>query len=309
MIHRTVRGQLLLVCATLALTCALVFAPDAYLPMLVRSFLLWWAFGLLLLGVIAAWRKRWWLSLTCAICSAAIMVQIRIPTALAAEGDHAHGLRVAHMNVWQMNTDHAGAISAVLASDPDLISVQEVSPEWAVALARGFARTHPYRHVVPQTNCYGIALFSRFPLLQAQTIEIAGAQFIEAEVMVSGQAIRVLAVHATSPISYAHFRRRNAQLVALADRIARSDFPTLLIGDLNTVHWDQAYQRFCARSGARPINSPYQITWPSVGPLAMIPIDHALVSGGLCSSSITSFKVAGSDHRGLLAEVHLAHAR
>lgn len=309
MIHRAARGQLILVCALLALTCTLVFAPDAYLPMLVRSFLLWWAIGLLLLGAIAAWRKYWWLSLTCAVCSAAIMVQMHIPTALATEADHAPGLRVAHMNVWQMNTDHASAISAVLASDPDLISVQEVSPEWAAALAHGLERTHPYRHVVPQTNCYGIALFSRFPLLHARTIEIAGSQFIEAEVMVSGRPIRVLAVHATSPISYAHFCRRNAQLVALADRIAASDLPTLLIGDLNTVHWDQAYQRFCARSGARPVNSPYQITWPSVGPLAMIPLDHALVSGGLSSSSITSFKVAGSDHRGLVAEVHISHAR
>ncbi|HRH39321.1 MAG TPA: endonuclease/exonuclease/phosphatase family protein, partial [Flavobacteriales bacterium] len=127
--------------------------------------------------------------------------------------------------------------------------------------------------------------------------------------MVDGRAVRLFAVHATSPGSFGHFRRRNEQLKALAEIVRNSGAPTFVIGDLNTVHWDGAYQRFCARSGMRPINSPFTITWPSVGPFALIPLDHALVSAEVDPSVLRSFNVSGSDHRGLYAELHFDNAR
>lgn len=309
MIHRSAKRQLLLVLITLVLSCALIFSPDAYLPMLARAFMLWWAVGFGALVLLAAWRRMWWWALANCIAAPLVLLQVGTPVAAQVRATNALGLRIAHMNVLQPNDDHAEAIASVLATNADLISVQEVSPEWAAALRSGLAHQYPYQHIVPNDNCYGIALFSKLPFAQVSTISSAGAPFIEAMIDVGGSRVRVYAVHATSPISYAHFRRRNSQLTELAERVRRGAMPTLIVGDLNTVHWDGAYVRFCARSGARPINSPYQITWPSIGPLAMIPLDHALVSGGLSPQGISTFKVQGSDHRGLLAEVRLPHAR
>lgn len=304
--YRSVFRQLVIAVAVLAIACVLVFAPDAYLPMLARAFMLWWAVLFATVALFACIRKQWWWSIASLASAVLVIVQVRTPGMEPISKGGSHGLRMAHMNVWQPNEDRARAIAAAVATNADLISVQEVSPEWAVALQGALAKDYPYHHVVPSTNCYGIALFSKRPFESVRTITIAGAPFIEAMVNVEGKIVRVFAVHATSPGSHAHFRRRNVQLAALAERIRSEPVPTLVIGDLNTVHWDGAYERFCSRSGVRPINSPFNITWPSVGPFALIPLDHALVSGGLRPTALSSFEVNGSDHRGLLAEVRLA---
>lgn len=304
----TIRRQLMLATLLLVAGCVLAFAPDAFLPMLARAFARWWALAFMLLVALAAVRRAWWLALGGLIAAALALPQASAPSVVAVAVAGRSDLRVAHLNVLQPNQRHAEAIRSILESEADLVSVQEVDAEWSAALRAGLRERYPHQVVVPRTNCYGIALFSRRPLLRAEPFEVAGNTFIEAEVGVGGATVRVFAVHANSPGAYDHYRRRNLQLAELARRARRSEQPVLLIGDLNTVHWDDAYRGLCARSGLRPVNPPGLATWPAIGPLAFIPLDHVLVSGGLRPSAVRTFRIAGSDHRGLLAELILPHA-
>ena len=239
-----------------------------------------------------------------------VAVQVNVPVQCASSLGQGPSIRVAHMNVFQPNVRHEAIIDRALASDADIISVQEVSPEWAAVLRAGLGGEYPYAHIEPRTNCYGIALFSRMPLDRVRTMTISGSPFVEAFVCMKDQEVRVLAVHASSPIDYGHFRKRNAQLNALAGDILLNDTPTVVVGDLNTVHWDRAYARFCNRSGLRPLAGTELRSWPAVGPIALIPLDHVLVSSQLASKGMTTFDLPGSDHRGLLAELQFKdHAR
>lgn len=293
-------------CATVAvLMLALVgaFAPDAYLPMLFRAFIVPVSVAVLALAGLAALRKRWWLAQGALLGAGMMLLQLPATPASTRTGASPVVLRIFHMNVLQPNTAFDGAIAQALASDADVISVQEVSPEWAVALRCGLGESHPYAYIEPRTNCYGIALFSRRPLTGTCLLDVEGAPFIEARMDVDGRPVRLLAVHATSPITYGHFRRRNAQLDQLGAYLAQDDTATIVVGDLNTVPWDGAYGRFCARAGLRSTTARFQRTWPSVGPFAAIPLDHVLVSPGIASSALRTVHIPGSDHKGLLAEL------
>lgn len=306
---RSKHGELLLATLTLAFATGLAIAPDAYIPMLARAFLLQWAAVFALIAVLALSTMRWWLLLSTTLAVGLILIQVRDPRTAATTVDVAGpSLRIAHMNVLQPNMDHADAIAIAEESNADLLSVQEVSPEWAVALSNGLSKSYPYQYLEPRSNCYGIALFSKLPFNSVKTFLVERSPFIEAVVPVGDEVVRVLAIHATSPISYGHFRQRNSQLEIVARLVAAEGLPTVVIGDLNTVHWDRAYTRFCANSGLSPTTSTDQRTWPSVGPLALIPLDHLLVSKGLVTASVSSFEVPGSDHRGLLADLKFHHA-
>jgi endonuclease/exonuclease/phosphatase family metal-dependent hydrolase len=46
-------------------------------------------------------------------------------------------------------------------------------------------------------------------------------------------------------------------------------------------------------------------TWPSLGPLALIPLDHVLLSPQLAPAAFRSFRIPGSDHRGIMATIAL----
>ena len=301
---RTKQTELLVASLVLTLATGLAIAPDAYIPMLARAFLLQWAAVFALIAVLALSAMRWWLFLSTSFAVGLILIQVRDPQIATTPVDIAGpSLRIAHMNVLQPNLKHADAIAIAEESNADLVSFQEVSPEWAVALSNGLCTSYPYQHLEPRSNCYGIALFSKLPFNSVNTLIVEHSPFIEAIVPVGGEAVRVLAIHATSPISYGHFRERNAQLDEVARIVAAVSMRTVVIGDLNTVHWDRVYTRFCASSGLLPTTRTDQRTWPSVGPLALIPIDHLLVSKGLCSAEVSSFEIPGSDHRGLLADL------
>lgn len=300
--------ELLSTVIVLAVSVVIAFAPDAYLPMLVRAFIVPVIMCAVVLALGAVWHRWWWLA--GAACAGGLVMLAQLVTPTRTEGgaaDRAQGaaaLRVFHMNVLQPNTSYAEAIAQALQSQADIISVQEVDPRWAGELSRGLHHRYPYSHVVPRENCYGIALFSKVPFGRVETLESAGAPFIEACFDIGGRPLRLIAVHATSPISYGHFRRRNEQLRALGERIAHNDTSTIVVGDLNTVPWDQAFRRFCAQAGLRSGAPSAYRTWPSIGPFAAIPLDHILVTEDLASSDFTTVDIPGSDHRGLYAALH-----
>ncbi len=309
MTERSAFAELRWITLLLLVATGLAFAPDAYLPMLMRAFLVQWCIGFICLAVVLVFRRNRWSAFTALFCAAMLVPQVTSPEHAALNSGHGSQLMVLHMNVLQPNSAFDEAIAGALKSGADVISVQEVGPEWGEALRSGLSTMYPYAHVEPRTNCYGIALFSKRPFTSVGTVVVHGAPFIDAVIDVDGEPLRVLAVHATSPISYAHFQRRNGQLEHLARYVAESDTATLLIGDLNTVPWDSAFERFCNKAGLAPTAGTEQRTWPSIGPLALIPLDHLLISRTIAATSIVTFHITGSDHRGLLAEVSVgAHA-
>ncbi|MFT3885087.1 MAG: endonuclease/exonuclease/phosphatase family protein [Flavobacteriales bacterium] len=286
--------------AVLTLGVVLAFAPDAFLIMLARAFLLQWTLFFGVLMALCVWRRAWWTATAAAMAGLlTLFPPLCHEQPLPAGGTGA--LRVAQMNVFQPNQEHEAVLRAALASDADLISFQEVDPDWAYALESGLAEVYPYHVVEPRTDCYGIAVFSRSPFTSVRVRMLEDTPAVEASVATPEGPMRVFAVHAGSPGNYGSFQRRNRQLAILTGWVAEEEGPTLVLGDLNTVSWDQALHNFCLRSGLREGQDGTTATWPSLLGLALIPLDHVLVSPGLGVSRSEVFRIPGSDHRGLAA--------
>ncbi len=297
----TILGMCLLMIATV-----LAFAPDAWLTMMARAFMWQWTM-LFAMGAFLVFFKR---TRVIGVCAAACMLisASQLAPIAPAEIDRNDGshLRILHMNVLQPNERHEGVIAQALSADADLIAVQEVDGAWAEALSAGL-EAYPYRVIEPRSNCYGIALFSRLPLIGTQVIELHGTPLIEASVMIGEERVGFVTAHATSPISRHHFNKRNDQLKALATRLDPRK-PTIVAGDFNSVHWDDAFERFCDRSGLRPVSRPGLRTWPAIGPIALIPIDHFFLSPGLHCTELRRIELPGSDHFGVVADIGIGHA-
>jgi len=289
----------------LAIAVALAFAPDHYLPMLARAFLLQWSLLFVAGGALLWWRGARWMALAALTGCVLLLPQYHQPRATGVVAEEGIALRVGHLNVFQPNRRHGQVLRIALSSGADVLSMQEVDGQWAQVLLAGLGGAYPHTRIVPRDDCYGIALFSKLPLEDVRVHEMEGSPFIEAIVRTAEGPVRLFAVHAASPHTYRQFQRRNAQLARLAGNIAASPMPTVLVGDLNTVHWDRAYRKFRTRSGLLPVNSPGMRTWPSIGPIALIPLDHLLVSPGLGASEVRRFTIPGSDHRGLVADLRI----
>jgi endonuclease/exonuclease/phosphatase (EEP) superfamily protein YafD len=287
----------------LALATVLAFAPDAWIAMMARAFLLQWTVAFLVIALVAAWRRFWMITLSSVVAFVLVSAQLpESPPDIERSIDARHRLVVVHMNVLQPNQRHAAVIYQAMESDADVISFQEVDADWARVLRKELAMKYPYSMIEPRNNCYGIALFSKHSMEEAVIHVVAGSPFMEARINVGESSVRILSVHATSPGSTDHFQRRNIQLKWLKEHLNKASWPVVLIGDLNTVPWDDAFKRF--HSGTRlecPTAHGSIRTWPSVGPLAAIPLDHVFHSPELDPIAIRSFSIPGSDHRGLAA--------
>lgn len=208
-------------------------------------------------------------------------------------------LRVLHANVLVSNPDPARFLALVAEREPDVIVVQELSDEWAKTL-RGLAADYPHQLVEPRTDPFGIALLSRYPMPASAVNAAAPRGFPEivATIAAPGGEWHVIASHPMNPIGANGYGDRNLQLHALGELAARSPRPLIVIGDLNASMWGNHYRQFVDATNLRNAREGFGVrpTWPMFLPIAMIPIDHVLVSDDVAVTAFDTGPRIGSDH-------------
>ena len=226
-----------------------------------------------------------------------------------AQAAPAPTFRFATFNQYVGNHD-AAAIGAWLeGSGADVVALQELSSPQAVqALA---AALPSYPHVKAHFGHWAdVTVFSRWPILDAQALELApgGAQAARVRIDWQGRPVSVVGVHLHWPIGANNVRLRNAELHGLAELARAIDEPLLIGGDFNITQWSPVFASAlagapltdCAR-GHGLVNS-----WPSFLPPAAIRIDHCLASRHWRVRALAAGPSLGSDHRPMLNELALA---
>jgi endonuclease/exonuclease/phosphatase (EEP) superfamily protein YafD len=217
-------------------------------------------------------------------------------------------LRVVTANARYANTNHAAMVAWLSRSGADIIALQEVTPEWALAL-EPLARIYPYRKVMARDDAYGIALLSRWALDDVWPVDFAddGLPSLVANVDVHGRRLRVIALHARWPVVPELQVARDRALQQAAALALTQPESTILLGDLNLTPYAPAFARLVSESGLRDAfaGEAWRPTWQAgFWPLAL-PIDHVLVPRGSCVTEHEIGPDVGSDHRPLQVTLHL----
>jgi endonuclease/exonuclease/phosphatase (EEP) superfamily protein YafD len=212
------------------------------------------------------------------------------------------------VNAWFASTAHAALIDWLTRSDADIIALQEVTPQWAQAL-EPLGRTYPYRKLLTRDDPYGIALLSRWPLDDVQSVDFAddGKPSLVANVDVHGRKLRVIALHTRWPVMPELQVARDQALQQAAALALTQPESTILLGDLNLTPYAPAFARLVAESGLRDAleGEAWRPTWQAgFWPLAL-PIDHVLVPPGSCVIAHDIGPDLGSDHRPLQVTLRL----
>ncbi|HYE05784.1 MAG TPA: endonuclease/exonuclease/phosphatase family protein [Planctomycetota bacterium] len=262
------------------------------------------AIATLVLAFAHRWLTASLAAIACGVCVAFIApLYVRdAPAATTAQ------LRVAFLNVHSGNRELVRVLAWLNAQDADVIVLAEVTDAVVAALAP-LKASHPHVLIEPRPDNFGIALFSRVPLVDRRIVHHPGAEVPSAmvSVRVDGQIVRVIGTHPVPPVSAQYARWRDAQFADLAREITVSGRPTLVVGDLNCTSFVSAFSRFTAEAGlldSRDGIGPCW-SWPSWCPPLGIAIDHALASPSLRVAHRAVGPDLGSDHRAVTIGVAL----
>jgi endonuclease/exonuclease/phosphatase (EEP) superfamily protein YafD len=207
---------------------------------------------------------------------------------------------------------------------PDLVALQELTPEVAAALeaAPGIDSSYPYRILEPRDGVAGMGLLSRYPL-------VVGSYATEPVVLRAdlllpdGARIDVLNAHPYPPEISRAFggvpigldtRRRDEHLSVLAAKVDQAEdrARVLLVGDLNATPFEYGFGRISAglldAHGEAATGTGF--TWrpsrlESLG-VGLLRIDHVLTGTDLRPVAATQDCSIPGDHCRLLVTLEVA---
>ncbi|MFC5719131.1 endonuclease/exonuclease/phosphatase family protein [Streptomyces gamaensis] len=230
------------------------------------------------------------------------------------EGPVARGPVAAQLRILSANLEFGqatpGLLQALRRDRPDLVSVQECSPDvCAAALDSAEVRAaYPYRVVTGDGRAEGSALLSRFPLTEDG--EVRGTLAMpRAVVTVNGVPLRFQVAHPMPPLpgQLGVWRTELSRLRAVA--AARGSTATVIAGDFNASQDHAAFRSLLdtgLRDSATTLGHGRTPTWPSLtAPPLGVQIDHVLVSPALEPRSVRFLDLADTDHRAVLVEAAL----
>jgi endonuclease/exonuclease/phosphatase (EEP) superfamily protein YafD len=267
---------------------------------LLSHFRVQYLFGLLVLGVLLlAGRCRTTAAVFLILASVNLAVVLPLYFGKANKPEGASpAMRAMLLNVNTRLGDANRVRSVVTEANPDILILEEISASWMSDLT-WLTNSYPHSLAQPREDNFGIGLFSKLPLAEAEVVYIGGAEVpsIGATASTRETRLRVIATHPLPPAGRDYSRWRNEHLEQLPDYV-RSPHAILLLGDLNVTPWNYHFRRLLARTGLCDSAKGFgvQPTWPNVNPLLWIPIDHCLHSADITVIDRRVGENVSSDH-------------
>ncbi|WP_238580956.1 endonuclease/exonuclease/phosphatase family protein [Streptomonospora alba] len=263
---------------------------------------------------LALLARRGWVALAAA-ATAVALVGCVLPRGLPGSAPDAGGprLTVLSANVYFGLADPDALVRLVREHGVEVLSLQELTPQFDDALTRSGLRSHlPYGVTDAATGPVGGAVYSAHPVDEiGGTDRSAYFAMPRARLRVpDAMPVEVVSTHAMPPSDAAAVPAWRDSLRELPDarpngrvRVLAGDFNATLDHAVFRSLLDTGYSDAAAATG-----SGWTATWPVDRPLPGTAIDHILVDHRVAVHRTSVHTVPNTDHRAVLAELTLPRA-
>lgn len=210
-------------------------------------------------------------------------------------------LTIFHANVLSSNKQYPKLYEQIEKYQPTIVGIQEVTSHLSDSLSVSL-KNYPYKKVIAREDNFGIALFSKLPLMNIDVVYLtrSGIPTITCEIEVDNNVVQLIYTHPLPPIDTDYFEDRNLQFNALATMVGNAK-PTIVFGDLNVSPWSVNFKDFLHKSELAHSSKGIFATWPSFSAHLGIPIDHFLHTKRIKVEEVLLTDEIGSDHMPLVA--------
>nr|WP_298716626.1 endonuclease/exonuclease/phosphatase family protein [uncultured Steroidobacter sp.] len=264
-----------------------------------------------LLACVLMLLRRFWIAVAAAAGFGVSMVPLlpyiasdSVPAAVATEREET--FRLVSFNVWFRNPDMAQVADYIEKSRADAVVLLELTAPQAEALLP-LLPTYPHYHM--DTSRMGAAVFTKWPVISADSVPLAQGGAIAARLMLDwrGTPVSVLGVHLNWPLGPRNSQYRNQELNSLVAFSKAQRGPLLVAGDFNLTPWSEYFSDALEQSGLHDAALGFGLarSWPAQFAPVGIRIDHCLLSRHWRSRGTSVGPALGSDHLPVVADVSL----
>lgn len=202
----------------------------------------------------------------------------------------------------------------VRASDPDVVAMQELTPEFWASIVRdgGIGEAYRYRWAQPQAQRNGFGIMSRHPLKKLIPKDPSLTELIWPEFALGGTPISLRTIHPSPPVAPVSTRgwQRNLSELPAAEGVNENgdrwhhDRLRVVAGDFNATLDHREFRRLLDRGFVDAGNEKgagMTPTWE--GDFFRLTIDHIVVDDHLDVVDYSVHDLPGSDHNAVFAEL------
>jgi endonuclease/exonuclease/phosphatase (EEP) superfamily protein YafD len=224
----------------------------------------------------------------------------RVQAKAAKNPEKENRFTLVQANIRMDNKEAGRFLELVAAHAPDILLVNEPDEWWAEQIA-SLDRVYPHSIKKPQSNTYGMILYSRLALKNTEV------NFLVAEdipsmfatvVLPSGQEFDLHCLHPEPPKPGSPTYERDTEILLVGKRVKKATRPAMVVGDLNDVAWShtsELFQRYSGLFDPREGRGLYN-TYNAFIPLFRYPLDHFFYSEHFGLVSLKKLEAIGSDH-------------
>lgn len=293
----------------------------AWAMFMVQTFSLHIALMLSFIALVALRAKRWRLALTALPPALVIVTPVLgsyVPLNTPIKGDNE--LTVMSVNLLMINRDTQPIIDEILATDPDVLLLQEYTEHWRDALDKAIGNRYPHAVRKPQSDSFGAAIYSKRPFVEHPVTDLPLGKLPLPQLRIvvehDGQRIALYNVHLLPPRTLAYTTEHRVELADLCDLLRDEPLPFVVAGDFNftdaTAHAD-AIRAVDVNDAWDNSDGGLGATWPVHSFMRYLPVPGLRIDHAYCNKQWTTIRASngvgmGSDHRPITVTLTLDSA-
>ncbi|MFT6746803.1 MAG: endonuclease/exonuclease/phosphatase (EEP) superfamily protein YafD [Glaciecola sp.] len=228
-------------------------------------------------------------------------------------------------NVFFKNRSPKGVIKTIKQADPDILVVQELTPQWKSILGNSIGHDYRFRKLIPMRGTHGIGIYSKHPIV-AQTVcnnksNRPFAQIIELKIQ--NKLIQLINVHLASPgvavenpdnfmeLYKNNYNTRASQITVISKIVKKSETKfdaQILIGDLNTTSYEpifrDAEKDWCDLN--QKVGKKFNFTFPNSSKIdPLLTLDYIMLRGNVLPVKFKVLKSGTSDHFPIIGNIKI----
>ena len=226
------------------------------------------------------------------------------------EADSVSSLKFYTANVHQKNQETSKLISQIDAMNADVMLFTEVNNFWQNTISNQISKDYKYHIKFPLNNTYGMALYSKLPLVDSKVRFLVSDSIpsIHTKVEISpNNLIQIYAIHPTPPMPSENpmSTDRDSEMMQIAFLARDSKLPVVVIGDFNDVAWSETSRLFQRVSGLLDLRKGRGLfnTYSAKSYILRWPLDHIFISEEFRHVAAKTGNDINSDHFPFYAEL------